>query len=194
MTVLGLFIIGTKTATVLIVSDSGSFSRFNQFSDLHHGNHLHRVFSTWLQLQYSRGREALLPQHGGPTQGAPLPNWSYSLFYWRHLELRTNLDPQLHLWSCHNDGNMRKIIWSRQAVNSSSLGLNINMQVRRLVVNYQFQARESMCWWWGVWWAFLGLRHLLKTACHFKRTTTDLVLAILRSGQQYSLRDWLQMS
>ena len=72
MTVLGLFIIGTKTATVLIVSDSGSFSRFNQFSDLHHGNHLHRVFSTWLQLQYSRGREALLPQHGGPTQGAPL--------------------------------------------------------------------------------------------------------------------------
>ena len=64
--------IGMKTATVLIVSDSGCFSRFNQFSDLHHGNHLHRVFSTWLRLQHSRGRQALLPQHGGPTQGAPL--------------------------------------------------------------------------------------------------------------------------
>ena len=124
----------------------------------------------------------------------PPPKWSYSLFYWRHLELRTNLDSQLHLWSCHNDGNMGKIIWSRHAVASSSLGLNINMQVRRLVVNYQFQARESMCWWWGVWWAFLGLRHLLKTACYFKITTADLVLAILRSGQQYSLRDWMQMS
>ena len=71
MTVLGLFIIGTKTATVLIVSDSGSFSRFNQFSDLHHGDHLHWVFSTWLRLQHSWGRQALLPQHGGPTQGAP---------------------------------------------------------------------------------------------------------------------------
>ena len=116
----------------------------------------------------------------------PPSKWSYCFFYWRHLEIRTNLNPQLHLWSCHNDGNMRKIIWSRHAVNSSSLGLNINMQVRRTVVNYQFEARESMCWWWGVCWAFLGLRHLLKTACHFKITTTDLVLAILRSGQQYT--------
>merc|ERR1719357_1612011 len=37
---------------------------------------------------------------------------------------------KLHQWSCHNDGNMGKIIWSRQAVASSSLGLNINMQLR----------------------------------------------------------------
>ena len=157
MTLLGLFMIGMQTATVLIVSISECFSRFNQFSDLHHGNHLHWVFSTWLQLQHSWGRQALLPQHGGPTQGAPLK--MVTLFYCWHLEIRTNLDPQLHQWSCHNDGNMGKIIWSRQAVASSSLGLNINMQVTRLVVNYQFEARESMCWWWGVWWVFQGLRH-----------------------------------
>ena len=72
MTVLGLFMIGMQTATILIVSISECFSRFNQFSDLHHGDHLHWVFSTWLRLQHSWGRQALLPQHGGPTQGAPL--------------------------------------------------------------------------------------------------------------------------
>ena len=75
----------------------------------------------------------------------PPSKWSIVL-----LMTSWNLDPQLHQWSCHNDGNMGKIIWSRQAVASSSLGLNINMQVTRLVVNYQFEARGSMFWWWGV--------------------------------------------